>query len=628
MTPARAYRDWLDRAGGETALAELAAKTADGFDIQPLYGPNDRSRSGRGAAPAIAEALIDQPPAGRFRRLLEWRGDDQTQELIAEDLQFGVRDFALRLPAADAAPSIEDIAAPFDGITDVAIHIEGIGLAAAAMTLALWRRLGAPPHACLGLDPWRLALDQSGPQSDAASALDACAQIGARAHGEYAEARTLVIDGTLWHEAASPPARELGLMLASAVACLRAFEAQGLNAAAAAPQFELRVAVDQDLYLSLVKIRALRLLWDQILAACGVPEGRRRAQIAAHSSSAMSAQRDPWNNVPRSSIAALAAVAGGCDLLGVTAAAATNPKAGAAIAGLRQARALQLLLTQESHINEVVDPMAGSWFGESLTENLAQRAWQEFNSIEQRGGMVAAIADGWVHARTESAAAALISDIACLRQPIIGVSLHPPTEADEGGVTFDPEPRDRAREQTNAEPGAAGGGIGAWLDGAVEDWQSGRACAAPGLPASTSPPLRALRRSLPFEQLWLAAGQQRAKGQGPRALLACLGPATGSVQPARAASDLLAAAGIEAVFASSSEAAAKLSTEQLKVAVLCGAADDFSEAAKVAAELKTAGASLIAAIGPPADFAAEGPVFRRGGNAVSFLELLLQPLLP
>ena len=110
-------------------------------------------RSGRGAAPAIAEALIDQPPAGRFRRLLEWRGDDQTQELIAEDLRFGVRDFALRLPAADAAPSIEDIAAPFDGITDVAIHIEGIGLAAAAMTLALWRRLGAPPHACLGIDP-------------------------------------------------------------------------------------------------------------------------------------------------------------------------------------------------------------------------------------------------------------------------------------------------------------------------------------------------------------------------------------------------------------------------------------------------------------------------------------------
>ena len=158
--------------------------------------------------------------------------------------------------------------------------------------------------------------------------------------------------------------------------------------------------------------------------------------------------------------------------------------------------------------------MAGSWFGESLTENLAQRAWQEFNSIEQRGGMVAAIADGWVHARTESAAAALIGDIECLRQPIIGVSLHPPTEADEGGTTFVPEPRDRARGQTNAEPGAAGSGTGAWPDGAVEDWQSGRAGAGPGLPASTSPPLRALRRSLPFEQLWLAAEQQRAKGQG------------------------------------------------------------------------------------------------------------------
>ena len=51
MTPARAYRDWLDRAGGETALAELAAKTADGFDIQPLYGPNDRSPLRAGSGP-------------------------------------------------------------------------------------------------------------------------------------------------------------------------------------------------------------------------------------------------------------------------------------------------------------------------------------------------------------------------------------------------------------------------------------------------------------------------------------------------------------------------------------------------------------------------------------------------
>ena len=625
MAPTRAYRDWLGRAGGEAALAELATKTADGIDIQPLYGPQDRTGCGRGAAPAIADALLDQPPAGRFRRLLEWRGDDQTQGLIAEDLRFGVRNFALRLPAAEAAPSVEGIAAPFDGIADAAIHIEGTGLAA-ILTLALWRRLGAPPDACLGLDPWRLALDPDGPQGDAASALNACAEIGARVQGEFAEARTLVIDGTLWHEAASPPAQELGLMLAAAVACLRALETQGFDAAAAAKQLELRVAVDQDLYLSLAKIRALRLLWDQVLAACGVPEGRRRAQIAAHSSAAMAARRDPWNNGLRSTIAALAAGAGGCDLLAI--ATPTNLGAAAAIAAMRQARALQLLLTQESHINEVVDPMAGSWFGESLTENLAQRAWQEFNAIEERGGMAAAVADGWVHARIESAATALMSDIECLRQPIIGVSLYPPAEADEGEAASDSETRERAREQTRAEPETADGEIDTWLDSAIADWQGSPAGAGADLSASASPPLRALRRSLPFERLWLAANRQRTRGQGPRALLVRLGPASGSVQPARAAGDLLATAGIEAVCASSSAAAAKLGTEQLKVAVLCGTADDYAEADQVATELKAAGASLIAAIEPPTDFAAEGPVFRRGGNAVSFLELLLQPLLP
>ena len=205
MTPARSYREWLNRAGGETAIAELATRTADGFYIQPLYGPGDRKRPGQGAAPAIAETLIDQPPAGCFRRLLNWRDNDQTQKLIAEDLQFGVRDFTLRMPAPEAAPSIECAAAPFASTADVAIHIEGIGLAGGAMTLALWRRLGVPPHASLNLDPWRLALNQDGPRSDVASALSACAQISAQVHREFAEARTLVTDGTLWHEAASPP---------------------------------------------------------------------------------------------------------------------------------------------------------------------------------------------------------------------------------------------------------------------------------------------------------------------------------------------------------------------------------------------------------------------------------------
>ena len=417
-------------------------------------------------------------------------------------------------------------------------------------------------------------------------------------------------------------------MLASAVDCLRALETHGFDPATAGRQIELRVAVDQDLYLSLAKIRALRLLWDQLLRACGVPEGAgRRAHITARTSSTMSTQRDPWNNGLRSSIAVLAALAGGCDLLEVDSASVANHGEEAAITPLRQARALQLLLTQESHINEVIDPMAGSWFGESLTENLALWAWQEFNAIEKRGGMVAAIADGWVHSRIESAATALFEDIECLRQPIVGVSLYPPTQDSNWAATSDPKAGDRIRSPAEAEPGAVGSEISAWFEGTLEDWQNGRVFSAPSLPANASPPLRFLKRSLPFERLWLIASQQRAQGQGPGVLLVRLGSDTSNFQPERAARDLLSTAGIEAVFSSSSEAAARLVMKQLKVAVLCGTADDYAAASEVATELEAAGASLIAAMDPPADFAAEGPVFRRGNNAVSFLELLLQPLL-
>ncbi len=246
--------------------------------------------------------------------------------------------------------------------------------------------------------------------------LGALADVRGRATG----VRIATVDATVYHDAGASDAQELGIGTAVGVAYLRALTDAGQPIDDALAALEFRWAVTAEQFPSIAKLRAARRIWDRVAQLCGADEQRRGQRQHAVTSAAMMTRRDPWVNMLRTTIACFAAAVGGAESITVT-------PFDAAIGesddfARRIARNTQAVLHDESSLARVTDAAGGSWFVESLTEELAGAAWQVFTEIERAGGALAALDDeliGTLVLRTERARA---DDIAHRRAPITGVS--------------------------------------------------------------------------------------------------------------------------------------------------------------------------------------------------------------
>ena len=191
-------------------------------------------------------------------------------------------------------------------------------------------------------------------------------------------------------------------------------------------QISFRFAADDDQFMTIAKLRAARQLWARVAEVVGAADAGA-ATVHAVTSLPMMAQRDPWVNMLRTTLAAFAAGVGGADTVLV------HPFDGAIPGGFpgtaasfarRIARNTQLLLLEESHIGRVLDPAGGSWFVEDLTAQLAEQAWQHFQDIESRGGFVEA-RDYLIARRSPRWRDARADDIAHRRTALTGVNEFP-----------------------------------------------------------------------------------------------------------------------------------------------------------------------------------------------------------
>ena len=157
-------------------------------------------------------------------------------------------------------------------------------------------------------------------------------------------------------------------------------------------QISFRLAADDDQFMTIAKFRVLRRLWARVAEVAGEPDAGA-ARVHAVTSMPMMAQRDPWVNMLRTTVAAFGAGVGGADTVLVQPFDAAIPgglPGTAAGFARRIARNTQLLLLEESHLGRVLDPAGGSWFVEDLTEQLAEQAWEHFQQIEAHGGFAEA----------------------------------------------------------------------------------------------------------------------------------------------------------------------------------------------------------------------------------------------
>jgi len=236
---------------------------------------------------------------------------------------------------------------------------------------------------------------------------------------------SISISGYHMQEAGATQVLELAFTLADGKEYVKAALARGLDVDAFAGHLSFFFGIGMNFYLEVAKLRAARLLWWRIMKGFGA-RNPKSLMLRTHcqTSGASLTEQDPFNNVVRTAIEALAAVFGGTQSLHTNSLdeAIALPSDFAA----RIARNTQLILQEESHIGNVVDPWAGSYLMERLTQDMADRAGAILEEVEAMGGMTRAVETGWAKRKIEQCAAEKQARVDAGKDVIVGVNKYPP----------------------------------------------------------------------------------------------------------------------------------------------------------------------------------------------------------
>lgn len=551
-TPA-GWSDWRDAVDGVLKGRPfdklLVGETRGGLDIQPLY------------APAAAPVLLPADPARvangwDIRQQHDPADLEQCCDAVLDDLEHGVT--SIELAPRSVAWTTADLRAALRGVlldiapVALAPHTD-IGAARALLALIDERGDAATSASWLGLDP----VGEFG-RSGAIGDVDAVAGVAAVAATTHPEVVACTVDTTRYVDAGADEVQELAWMLATGVAMLRALEAAGMPVGRAAASIGFRVTADADQFVTIARLRAARSLWGAALRASGAPAARSRFQ--AVTSPAMFSRRDSAVNMLRCTAAAFGAGIGGADSITVL------PFDGSETSlARRNARNIHHLLIDESGINRLVDPAAGSGYVESLTARLIDAGWEGFQRVEAAGGMADVLESGMVIGEIDASWQKRLDRLATRREPVTGVSEFP--DADAG------RPSDDRRR-----------------------------------PAGY--PLR--RPAAPFEALRDTADRARADGVEPRVHLATLGSLADHTARSTWVTNLLAVGGLAASGADTDgasspiAAAAAFESSGAEVAIICSSDAVYADrAVATATALKDAGAKFVAVAGAPGELRAD-----------------------
>lgn len=242
---------------------------------------------------------------------------------------------------------------------------------------------------------------------------------------------SISISGYHMHEAGATAVQELAFTLADGLEYIRAALIRGLDIDEFAPRLSFFFGIGMNFFMEIAKLRAARLLWAELIKESFSPKKPASMMLRTHcqTSGWSLASHDPYNNIIRTTIEALAAVLGGTQSLHTNSfdEALALPTEFSA----RLARNTQLIIAEETQITRVIDPLGGSYYVESLTASLAHHARKLIEDIEARGGMISAILNGYAKSLIEYSAAQRQAMIDRGLETIVGVNKYRPENEPE-----------------------------------------------------------------------------------------------------------------------------------------------------------------------------------------------------
>jgi len=650
------YEQWRELVDADLRGApfekKLVTHTYEGLNIQPVYTPrdfqNDADPSGfPGFSPRTRAADAMGLATCGWDVRQEHADPDlhKSNELILEDLGRGATSLQLRYAAAARDgldpndPATESLVGR-DGLSVhsvadlekllASVRLEAISLGVeagaaalpfAASHIALWKRQGldiSKVYASLNYDPLAVLARSGKLPYSIDTAMSHVGELASYCTKHMPRVRAVRVGSGPYHHAGATATQDLAFSMATAYAYLKAMTDAGLSVEQAAKQITFAYSVGCNFFLATAKLRAARKLWQKVLEACGAPEAASSMQLHVRASKRVLTVRDPWVNLLRNTVATFAAAIGGAQVI-------TSEPFDKAI-GLpdsfsrRIARNTQIILMEESHLSKVIDPAGGCYFIETMTDDLAEKAWAELQEVEKQGGMANALTSGYVEQHIASAFKGRLSNIAKRKDPITGVSEFPnlreepveKREPDYHAVLADVRSRNQPAADTPMQiTGEAGTGeiieqLVAAADSGVPAYAMAKALWKDSK-STMMTPIHPHPYAAPFEELRDASDTYLAmNGQRPRVFLANMGPIAHHTARATYAQNFFEAGGFEVMtnkgFDSADKAAAAFGDSGAHIAVLCSSDKLYPEfVPDTAKALREAGADSIVLAGHPGE---------------------------
>ena len=406
---------------GQSFDEALTVRTPDGLTIQPLYTAKDGALVARDLRARDADRPWD------LRMQMAHADPERAGKDILVDLQNGAASVLLAVDPTGAEGvaigSADDMAKALDKVlidlAPVALDAGYLGPKAADWLGAVAKAAPNAPMA-FHMDPLTAFAESGASPGPIESHIFNAATVGARLATTYAKASLFLATGRAVHEAGGSNTEELAMMTASALAYAKALVRSGLSMEEAFGRITLGVSLDAEYFTGVAKVRAARAIWARLTQACGVSVP---AIIEARSSGRMLTRMDAWTNLLRLTSAGFAGAVGGADV--VVLGAFTDAIGLPTTFARRQARNTQLVLMEESHLGRVADPAGGSWYLDSLTDQLARAAWSGFQAIEGAGGIVKALETALIADAVATTRASQEAAFADKSRKILGVTVFP-----------------------------------------------------------------------------------------------------------------------------------------------------------------------------------------------------------
>ena len=460
--PQPGVADWETLAAKEVKGVDLTWHTPEGIDVKPLYTAADvRHDPGLPGFAPFTRGVRASMYAGRPWTIRQYAGFSTAEESNAfyrRNLAAGQKGLSVAFDLAThrgydsdhprvvgdvgkagvAIDSVEDMKILFDGIPldqmSVSMTMNGAVIPILAFFIVAGEEQGVPRAKLDGTiqnDILKEFMVRNTYIYPPAPSMRIIADIFAYTSREMPKFNSISISGYHMQEAGATQVQELAFTIADGREYAKAGIAAGLDLDAFAGRLSFFFAIGMNFFMEVAKLRAARTLWHRVMTELGARDERSKMLRTHCQTSGVSLQeQDPYNNVIRTTVEAMAAVLGGTQSLHTNALdeAIALPTDFSA----RIARNTQLVLQEETGITRVVDPLGGSFYIEALTAELVDRAWEIIERVDAEGGMAKAVAAGWPKRMIEEAAAASQAKVDRGETVIVGVNKY--RKADEDPI--------------------------------------------------------------------------------------------------------------------------------------------------------------------------------------------------